>query len=218
MKFKKLSDDKFRCYISKEEMDESGIQLTDFMTNQSKAQSFVHDIVNKACNALDIKQQAGAYSVQMMIDNGGNVILTVTAQEVDLMDAIALLKESLGVLKDAVDTGNLDGPKKAEADVDYTKKPLWIVLPSIDLAAEAASEIIKSCGSDVCQESELYRYKEHYYMSVLFAENRIYSSNMILTFSEMSLGLFTETFDGAFLKEHGKLICTDAISTLAQLV
>lgn len=214
MKFKKLSDDKFRCYISKEEMDESGIELTDFMTNQSKAQSFVHDIVNKACNALDIKQQSGAYSVQMMIDNGGNVILTVTAQEVDLMDAIAMLKESLGVLKDVVDSG---GTKKAEADTDYTKKPLWIVLPSIDFAAEAAGEIVRACGTEAYQESELYKFKDNYYMSVLFAADKIHSSNMILTFSEMSLGLFTETFDGAFLKEHGKLICKDAINTLAQL-
>lgn len=213
MKFKKLSEDKFRCFISKEEMDENGIDISEFMTNQASAQAFIHDVVDQACHELNIKTSASSYSVQMMVDNNGDIVLTVTAQELDIMETLAMLKESLGNLKESLDhDGNTN--KVTAKDVSlYSKVPFWLVLSSIEMAIKLAKEV-KDIG---VVESELYRYKDYYYMSMLLCEDKFKASHIILHSSELSLALFTETFDGAFLKEHGKLICKDAVSILSQI-
>ena len=96
MKFKKIGEDKIRCVITKEEMEQNGMELGDFVSDQEKTQSFIRDILAEACETLGIETHAKAYSVQMTVMPQGDVALLISPDSSSgLATAIEDLKKYL---------------------------------------------------------------------------------------------------------------------------
>ena len=66
-------------------------------------------------------------------------------------------------------------------------------------------------------QSALYRYGDDYYIKLNFELTRRQISAVILVLAEFATQMFTESFDGAFLLEHGDLICDDCVNMLSQV-
>ena len=239
MKFKKIGEDKIRCVITKEEMEMSGMELGDFVSDQEKTQSFIRDILAEACETLGIETHAKAYSVQMTVMPQGDVALLIspdsssglaTAIE-ELKKHLTGLQETLSTTKNttgstpamvAVGSGTADVPvQKAQAITDdtdevtaqYLDTPLWAILPDLDAAILLCKHLPKYDG----MQSALYRYGDDYYIKLNFELTRRQISAVILVLAEFATQMFTESFDGAFLLEHGDLICDDCVNVLSQL-
>ncbi len=235
MKFKKIGEDKIRCVITKEEMEQNGMELGDFVSDQEKTQSFIRDILAEACETLGIETHAKAYSVQMTVMPQGDVALLISPDSSSgLATAIEELKKHLTGLqetlsttkKDPVTTVNgstADVPvQPAQAIVDnnkdevtsqYLDTPLWAILPDLDSSIELCKHIPKFEGI----QSVLYRYGDDYYVKLNFELTRRQISAVILVIAEFASQMFTESFDGAFLLEHGDLICDDCVNVLSQI-
>ena len=239
MKFKKICEDKIRCVITKEEMEMSGMELGDFVSDQEKTQSFIRDILAEACETLGIETHAKAYSVQMTVMPQGDVALLISPDSSSgLATAIEELKKHLTGLQETLSTtknttgstpatvaigpGTADVPvQKAQTITDdtdevtaqYLDTPLWAILPDLDAAILLCKHLPKYDG----MQSALYRYGDDYYIKLNFELTRRQISAVILVLAEFATQMFTESFDGAFLLEHGDLICDDCVNVLSQV-
>lgn len=234
MKFKKLGDDKIKCVITHEEMEQNGIELGDFLGNQEKTQSFIRDILAEACKTLDIEPKGHAYSVQMTVMPQGDVALIISPDVTsNLSGAIDELKKHLASLQESLhdakaelnnkklpvadkseDQGlTLDSVDDRSAKNCYTDTPLWCIVKDFDAAVKLCREIPKFEG----MKSALYKYRGEYYIRMTFDLTRRQVSSIILEIAEYSDQMFTESFDGAFIVEHGKLICDDCARVLSEL-
>ncbi|MBQ6463636.1 MAG: adaptor protein MecA [Pseudobutyrivibrio sp.] len=239
MKFKKIGEDKIRCVITKEEMEMSGMELGDFVSDQEKTQSFIRDILAEACETLGIETHAKAYSVQMTVMPQGDVALLISPDSSSgLATAIEELKKHLTGLQETLSTtknttgstpatvaigpGTADVPvQKAQTITDdtdevtaqYLDTPLWAILPDLDAAILLCKHLPKYDG----MQSALYRYGDDYYIKLNFELTRRQISAVILVLAEFATQMFTESFDGAFLLEHGDLICDDCVNVLSQV-
>ncbi|MBO6127345.1 MAG: adaptor protein MecA [Pseudobutyrivibrio sp.] len=240
MKFKKIGEDKIRCVITKEEMEMSGMELGDFVSDQEKTQSFIRDILAEACETLGIETHAKAYSVQMTVMPQGDVALLISPDSsTGLATAIEELKKHLTGLQETlsttknpvpvptqntkqISTGTADVPvqsaKSINDDTDevtdqYLDTPLWAILNDLDAAIVLCKHLPKYEG----MQSALYRYGDDYYIKLNFELTRRQISAVILVLAEFATQMFTESFDGAFLLEHGDLICDDCVNVLSQV-
>mgnify|MGYP002622953395 CR=1 FL=1 len=232
MKFKKIGEDKIRCVITKEEMEMSGMELGDFVSDQEKTQSFIRDILAEACEALGIETHAKAYSVQMTVMPEGDVALLISPDSNSgLATAIEELKKHLTGLQETLSTtkneksisgSTADVPvqdaKKLTDESDevteqYMDTPLWGILPDLDSAIALCKKIPNYKG----MQSVLYRYGDDYYIKLNFKLTRRQISAVILVIAEYATQMFTETFDGAFLLEHGTVICDNCVEKLSMI-
>ena len=233
MKFKRIGEDKIRCVITKEEMEQNGMELGDFVSDQEKTQSFIRDILAEACETLGMETHAKAYSVQMTVMPQGDVALLIspdsssglaTAIE-ELKKHLTGLQETLSTTKNApptisastsdvpVQNANVLKDDRDEVTSQYLDTPLWAILPDLDASIELCRHIPKYEGI----QSALYRYGDDYYIKLNFELTRRQISEVILVIAEFASQMFTESFDGAFLLEHGDLICDDCINVLSQI-
>ncbi|MCR5415859.1 MAG: adaptor protein MecA [Pseudobutyrivibrio sp.] len=232
MKFKKIGEDKIRCVITKEEMESSGMELGDFVSDQEKTQSFIRDILAEACETLGIETHAKAYSVQMTVMPEGDVALLISPDSNSgLATAIEELKKHLTGLQETLSTtktetkvsGNTsDIPVQSagklvdesdEVTDQYLDTPLWAILPSLDASIELCKQLPNYKG----MQSVLYRYGDDYYIKLNFELTRRQISAVILVISEYATQMFTETFDGAFLLEHGTVVCDNCVEKLSKI-
>lgn len=235
MKFKKIGEDKIRCVITKEEMEQNGMELGDFVSDQEKTQSFIRDILAEACETLGIETHAKAYSVQMTVMPQGDVALLISPDSsTGLATAIEELKKHLTGLQEtlsttktppqsaAISASTADVPvQPAKAITDesdevtdqYLDTPLWAILDDLDSAILLCKHLPKYDG----MKSTLYRYGDDYYIKLNFKLTRRQISAVILVIAEFANQMFTESFDGAFLLEHGDLICEDCANVLSQI-
>ena len=233
MKFKKIGEDKIRCVITKEEMKQNGIELGDFVSDQEKTQSFIRDILAEACDTLGIETHAKAYSVQMTVMPEGDISLLISPDSnAGLATAIEELKKHLTGLQETLSTTKteiaasnstkavpmakpekLDSKDKDEVTSQYLETPLWAILPDIDAAINLCRKLPQYEG----MSSALYRYGTDYYIKLNFELTRRQISSIILVVAEYAAQMFTETFDGAFLYEHGTLVCEDCVTKLSQI-
>lgn len=233
MKFKKIGEDKIRCVITKEEMEKNGMELGDFVSDQEKTQSFIRDILAEACETLGIETHAKAYSVQMTVMPQGDVALLISPDSSSgLATAIEELKKHLTGLQETLSTTKAEAPvstgstadvpvqpaetlrdEKDEVTSQYLDTPLWAILPDLDSSIELCKHIPKFEGI----QSVLYRYGDDYYVKLNFELTRRQISAVILVIAEFATQMFTESFDGAFLLEHGDVICEDCVNVLSQI-
>ena len=178
-------------------------------------------------------------SVQMTVMPQGDVALLISPDSSSgLATAIEELKKHLTGLQETLSTtknttgstpatvaigpGTADVPvQKAQAITDntdevtaqYLDTPLWAILPDLDAAILLCKHLPKYDG----MQSALYRYGDDYYIKLNFELTRRQISAVILVLAEFATQMFTESFDGAFLLEHGDLICDDCVNVLSQV-
>ena len=231
MRFKKIGEDQIKCVITKQEMEENGIELGDFIGNQEKTQNFIRDILTEACATLGMEKNALAYSVQMTVMPDGDLALLISpdAGNGGIATAIEELKKHLTGLQETMGAGTatttgvfnsaaVPNPIDKKADQDeltsiYESTPLWAVVSDMDAAIRLCREMPKYEGIT----SSLYKYDNTYYICMNFKLNRRQVSGIILVVAEYAVQMFTETYDGAYIIEHGQMICDDCINVLSQI-
>ena len=241
MKFKKLSDNKIKCIISREEMEANGIDVGDFLVNQEKTHEFIRDIMKQACDVLDIKPMGLAYSVQMTVNPDGDLSLVITPDFgeslrhalTELRDHLSNMKDNMGDAEIGKALSNLVPGSLAKDNVKetvekaaeiatgvptvevkkYENTPFWCVYNDIDECIAVA----KSLQGVEFKETGLYKFENKFYLRLRTAVDSKKLSMIVLTVSEFGIGMFTEPTDGAYIKEHGKLISTDPIGELGCL-
>ncbi len=211
MEFKKLDNDKIKCLITRQEMEEQGIDIGDFLGDQTKSRAFIKGVIEEAQRTFNLSPAGHSYSVQMTLMPHGDLSLIISPENTDSLEsAIDMLKEKLTELQEVVKERASNPSEKVlekAANKSYRTTPLWSVFHDISTIKKMTLNL-ESEGL----HSKLYRYDDEYYVSMLFDMEEMKASNLVLTVCEYADAVFTEEFDGAFLTEHGDLILDDCIS------
>ena len=93
----------------------------------------------------------------------------------------------------------------------------WLLLLISDAKIRIYFGLCKHLPKYAGMKSTLYRYGDDYYIKLNFELTRRQISAVILVLAEFATQMFTESFDGAFLLEHGDLICDDCVNVLSQI-
>ena len=224
MKFKRINENVIRCVITKEEMYEYGMEVSELVDNRDKAEDFLRKVMQEARYELDYKTNGGALSVQIALLPEGDVAMTIAESMPDQIEnqvnrLKAYIEDFQKILKQKVDEQNapmkIDNKESNNMVGQFidTSEAVWIRCESLDVCMDAASIIDVRC----IKESSLYSYKGAYYFrfELSNAEN---VGELFLSFCEFSQEIFLESQGARVIYEHGRcLIESDAIATLNNL-
>jgi adapter protein MecA 1/2 len=242
MKFRKLSENKIHCIISREEMYEKGIEIDDFLEHQDKTEKFLREVLAEARYELGLQDMGYYYSVQMSVMPEGDISLIISSEEKrETKDESDNLEKKLESFKDIMNEARKQLEARREATAESTKQAPLPQAPSVESSGgekhrdekipyhecpiwartdslERCISISKNLRMQEELGSALYKYKDDYYLKISFSQKEHQVAATILIVSEYAQDVFTDDQGGRFLEEHGKAICREnAITMLAQL-
>ena len=224
MKFKRINENVIRCVITKEEMYEYGMEVSELVDNRDKAEDFLRKVMQEARYELDYKTNGGALSVQIALLPEGDVAMTIAESmpnqiENQVNRLKAYIEDFQKVLKQKVDEQN--DPKNGEGkkannvvqQFNNISEAIWIKCASLDVCMDAAGVIDEKC----IKASSLYSHKGAYYYRFELSNNENVGE-LFLSLCEFGQEIFLESQGARVIYEHGRCIVKqDAIATLKNL-
>lgn len=114
---------------------------------------------------------------------------------------------------EAVPSSGQDDTKQSVRH-EILQVPVWVGLPTLDACIRVSKHLVNQRGL----ASAVYKYRDTYYMRLMFSDEEHQMAGTILTVAEYTGEIFTDDQGGAMIHEHGTVICADhAIETLASL-
>lgn len=105
MKFKRIDVDTVRCIISEDELIENGLEVENFLQNDSKAESFLRKIISMAEEEVGYKVQGGNVSIQVAVLPEHTIALTFSEKpDAGIANMLEHLKEAV----ESLAKGNAD--------------------------------------------------------------------------------------------------------------
>lgn len=231
MQFRKISDTKIHCVISKEEMWEKGIGIDDFLDHREKTEAFLREVLAEAKYELDLKDMGHFFSVQMSVMPEGDVSLVISGERSEgvegaleefgkrLQDFKEVMKEAKKQLEQKADETKSpeisEQPQTAERiESTVLDIPIWVRIDTMNRCIFVAKQLAQKSKMD----SALYKYNDAYYLQLTFRQEAHQVAGTILVVSEYAGEIFTQQQGGDLLLEHATPILKDnAIETLASL-
>ncbi len=233
MEFRKINETKIKCIITREELEEKGVDIADFFEDRDKIEEFVHDVLDEATRVLDLRGMGHMYSVQMSPLPEGGISLIISSEDHKIGTSLHELGKRLEGLKELMDEAQkrLGNKKNAETVVEADSSeagedpseleeqsmefamPVWARLNSLDEGIELSQHLGKQVES-----SELYRYEGEYYLALTLSGEQHEIAEVILIAAEFSEEVFCHKQGGPMILEHGELvIAEDAVLKLRQI-
>ena len=235
MQFRKISDTKIHCVISKEEMWEKGIEIDDFLDHREKTEEFQREVLAEAKYELDLKDMGHFFSVQMSVMPEGDVSLVISGEHAEgvegaleefskrLQDFKKVMQEAKEQLdQKAAENEQQESPEEKQEQNEATRGisatvlniPIWVRISNMDRCIFVAKQLARMSR----MESALYKYDDSYYLKLRFLEKEHQVAGTILVVSEYAQEVFTQEQGGMLLLEHATpILKEDAIETLASL-
>lgn len=120
MDFRKIDDNTVQCRMTEEEMNEYGLQIEDFFTDQQKSRDFLEQIVEMAEEEVGYEVESGMVSMQLMRMPDNSLTITFTDRGEDgLQGMLHQIQQLAGMIDDVVsdDSGELQ-----DIGIDLRKK------------------------------------------------------------------------------------------------
>lgn len=93
MKFEKLNENSVRCIVSKEDLEENGLTIEDFVMNQDKVRDFISELVMMAKEEVGYEVNDEALAVQLVTLPRNRLAITLTNNaESSIRDMLEHLK------------------------------------------------------------------------------------------------------------------------------
>ena len=223
MKFTRLNENVIRCVITKEEMFDYGIEISEIVDNREKAEDFLRRVMQEARYELDYKTQGGALSVQIAVLPEGDVAMTIAETLPEKLESqMNLLKQYLEEFQKILEQ-KVEEAKAAEQEQQGNvvgsfisiEEGFWLRMKSMD-ACITAAEVLDDA---IIKASSLYSYKDEYYFRLEIDDNSDGKvGRLFLKLCEYSEEIFLDHEGAAIIFEHGRCILPEAaIPTLRQL-
>ena len=87
MKFKRINENVIRCVVSKEEMYDYGLEVSELVDNRDKAEDFLRRVMQEARYELNYKTNGGALSVQIALLPEGDIAMTIAEAMPEQLEA-----------------------------------------------------------------------------------------------------------------------------------
>lgn len=102
MDFRKIDDNTVQCRMTEEEMNEYGLQIEDFFTDQEKSRDFLEQIVEMAEEEVGYEVESGMVSMQLMRMPDNSLTITFTDRGEDgLQNMLQQIQQLAGMIDDS---------------------------------------------------------------------------------------------------------------------
>ena len=88
MKIERVDKNCITCQISREELEQRGMQVEDLMSDHDKARDLLTEVLLEAKAAVDFSAESGTLNVQMAVMQDGAVSLTIFDDERSAISAM----------------------------------------------------------------------------------------------------------------------------------
>lgn len=107
MDFRKIDDNTVQCRMTEEEMNEYGLQIEDFFTDQEKSRDFLEQIVEMAEEEVGYEVESGMVSMQLMRMPDNSLTITFTDRGEDgLQSMLHQIQQLAGMIDEVVNEDN----------------------------------------------------------------------------------------------------------------
>lgn len=225
MKFQRINDKVIRCVITKEEMNNAGVDLDDLMANREKAEKFLQYVLDQAKFEVNYETNGDILNVQLSVMRDGEISMMISDDHNAAVKALAQQFQSkLFEFRELLENAKrkMANPKEKiiASIIDSTKEDsviefdFWAKLNTLDLCIELA----KSLGELKEGKSYLYRYNDSYYMNIVMSVTKAEIVHNVFMLSEYAQSLNDYASSANLIKEHGELIISEnALNMLAEI-
>lgn len=240
MTIKRVDKNCISCHITRQELDERGVNLDDLMSDREKARDLLRDVLTAAQDAVDFHIESGTLNVQMAVLADGDISITIFDD--DKSAFAAMLRQYKELLESKREElmrlaaqhgrdnagflsvgGSLSALSAEEtrilltdaADDEPVDLPVEVGFDSIDSVIRVASMLYPWNGD---AQSSLRRYDDRYYLRVVLTETKRTLVRSIFALAEYCDDIERAVGGYGKVTEHGEVIIADsAIRKLAEL-
>ncbi|MCD7825433.1 MAG: adaptor protein MecA [Clostridiaceae bacterium] len=99
MEFERIGENTIQCHMTVEEMDEYGLEIEDFFTNQEKSRNFLEQLVERAEQEIGYQVQSGMISMQLMRMPDDSLVITFSDRGEDgLHSMLSQIQDLAGMI------------------------------------------------------------------------------------------------------------------------
>lgn len=213
MKFKRISADTVRCFISSEELAANGLTVADFMNSDGRCEEFIRKVVTLAQEEVDFKVYGGPMSIQVAALSEGTIALTFSERQ-DMG-----ITEFLEALKSAVEKIKLQGAAlPVSQDTDHADPSVVEYMFYAD-SMDDILDLVRRLPGEVIPEASIYRASGGGYYIVVREGGDRPVTDFISRAIEFIRAVTDEDMKISYVKEHMKCVLKqDALGKLAKLL
>lgn len=215
MKIERLSDKQIRCTLTRSDLTERGLRLSELAYGTDKARELFREMMDQAWNLYGFEAENSPLMIEAMPMESGSVVLIVT--RVDNPEDVAELYGGAPAAESQESARGLR-PQDIKAYQSFLMTHRLYTFPSVAQAARAARQV----ASAYTGESALYLDEEtHIYYLFLSMRDADEASAMqpcLAALSEYGGASMSPYARLEFVREHGRtILADDAIATLSVL-
>lgn len=222
MRFKRISTDTVRCIVTQDELRENGLEMNDFLSNNSKTEDFLRKMIDLAEQEVGFKVQGGPLTIQVAVLPENKLALTFSEKQGgNLMELLEGLRSAMTNLSNAV-----EGKKKKETDAapaTASQKDVYLLeFCDLDSLQAFCGGLADNIEQQLQMDSELYLLEEENSYCLILRRGEMDEKQVCQIMSasiEFMDAVSAHEGQVAYIREHGRCILKDhAISQMQRLV
>lgn len=218
MRFKRISTDTVRCIITQDELQENGLAMDDFLSNDGRTEEFLRKIIALAEQETGFKVQGGPMTIQVAVLPENTLALTLSEKQGgNLMELLEGLRAAMSNLSEAVN-------EKAREQAEQTPLPVEkrdaYLLEFSDIKSLQAfcTSLASGIEEELRMDSALYQMKEDRSYCLVLRRGEMGEKEICRVMAaslEFVEAVSAEESQLAYITEHGTCILPErAITTL----
>ena len=226
MRFKRISSDTVRCIITQDELQENGLDMDDFMSNDGKTEDFLRKMIALAEQEVGFKVQGGPLTIQVAVLPENKLALTFSEKQTgNFMELLEGLRAAMSNLSDAVNEKKKEkAEENADSATDKDRKNNLYLLEFSDLNSlqSFCAGLTEDIEEQMQMDSELYLLEDEEVYCLILRRGEMDEKQVCRIMSasiEFMDAVSANEGQVAYIREHGKCILPDrAISRMQSLV
>lgn len=229
MKFEKMDNGTLRCTLTREDLEENGVELEDFFANTPNAREFLEKLIHIAEDEVGYKASGNMMSIQAAIMSEDEIVLTFSESNVsgaEILDHIRSMfggfggnrmeKAELDVKDDILkEAGQQDRDDKIAGDMEgYAYLLTFVSFTSV-------RDFCRILPENPVASSKLYylnKDKQYFLWADLNNSTKGYVYEFVAASMEYANSIEKDSSRSNYLEEHAKVIIKErALEKLAQL-
>lgn len=228
MKFEKMNNGALRCVLNQEDLEQNGIALEDFFSNNTNAREFLEKLIRIAEEEVGYQTSGNMMSIQAAIMSEDEIVLTFSESQVSGSEIIEHIKNMFGaseaktlerqepdMKEDIIKEAKDQNFKRVEGDREGYAYLLTF------LSFSTVRKFCQILPANSNADSRLYyldKKKQYFLWADLNASTKAYVYEFVAASMEYAKNIEKDSMQSSYLEEHADIIIKEkALETLAQL-
>jgi adapter protein MecA 1/2 len=219
MRFKRISTDTVRCIVTKDELEENGLEMDDFLSNTGRTEDFLRKMITQAQEEVGFKVQGGPMTIQVAVLAENTLALTFSEkQSGNFLELLESLRAAMNNLSNAV---NEKVQEQAGNTPASEKDTFLLEFDDLDALSAFCAGLPENSEEGLAMDSELYRMEDEGTYCLILHRGLLDEKGVCRIMSasiEFMDELSVDETQVAYIREHGTCVLKNhAISQMQGL-